>query len=78
MTGAFAFVLPLGAGRSGSVASVTLSGPDGTVTLDEDTDMPMAILRDLRTGQVRAFRRGLRAPPRAGSGLELLWSRGIP
>ena len=55
-------------------------------TLDGDSDMPMAILRDPVTGEVRGFLRdiplateaaadavGARAP-----GLEVLFSRGIP
>ena len=52
-----------------------------------DSDMPMAILHDPRTGQVRGFLRDLpstmqaameAAGQAAGSGLEVLFSRGIP
>ena len=39
----FAFVLPVESGWAGNLASVTLSGPDGSVTLDSDTDIPMSI-----------------------------------
>ena len=82
----FAFALPIQPGWA-ALASVTLSGPDGTATLDGDSDMPMAILRDPRSGQVRGFLRDL--PPvtqaamdaagqAAGAGLDVLFSRGIP
>ena len=82
----FAFGLPVRAGWEGSLATITLSGPGGTVTLDGESDIPMAILRDPRTGQVRGI---LRDPPQANEvaadavgavapGLEVLFSRGIP
>lgn len=83
----FAFVLPVQAGWADSLASITLSGPGGSATLDESTDRPMAILRDPRTGQVRGF---LSDPPAATQvasdaaagiarpGLDVLFSRGIP
>ena len=82
----FAFALPVRAEWEGSLATITLSGPRGNVTLDGESDIPMAILRDPQTGQVRGFLRdplsatelaadaaGVRAP-----GLEVLFSRGIP
>ena len=77
-TASFAFLLPVQAEWAGSLASSTLSGPDGSATLDGDTDAPMAIVRDARSGQVRAFWRGLRDPPTLPSDFELYWSRGIP
>lgn len=82
----FVFALPVQSDWDG-LASITLSGPGGSAVLDETTDQPMAILRDPRTGQVRAF---LRDPPpttqaaadavggAARRGLETLFSRGIP
>ena len=83
----FVFALPVQSGRD-NLASITLSGPGGSATLDESTNRPMAILRDSRTGQVRGF---LRDPALAGTqvaadavvgtagrGLEMLLSRGIP
>ena len=83
----FAFVLPVRPEWAGVLSSITLSGPDGEVTLDEASDRPMAILRNPSTGQVRGFLRDL--PPvtqaamdaagRAGEpGFEVLFSRGIP
>ena len=83
----FAFALPVLSGWDRSLASITLSGPSGSVTLDRDTDRPLAILRNPRNGQVRGF---LRDPPPAtqavadtvaqgvGTRLEVLFSRGIP
>ena len=83
----FVFTIPAQAGWAGNLARITLSGPGGSATLDETTDQAMAILRDSRTGQVRAFLWDL--PPAtqaaadavgdaAGQGLEALFSRGIP
>ena len=83
----FAFALPVRPGWEGSLATITLTGPGGSVTLDGETDLPMAIVRDPRDGQVRAI---LRDPPPAsqvaadaaaggaGSGVEVLFSRGMP
>ena len=83
----FAFVLPARPGWADALASITLSGPGGSVTVDRDSDLSMAILRNPRTGQVRGILRDL--PPAtqaaraavgrtAGPGLEVLISRGIP
>ena len=82
----FVFALPVQPGWADALASVTLSGPAGTATLDGASDMPMAILRDPRTGQVRGFLRDQllvteAAADAAGTlapGLEVLFSRGIP
>ena len=84
----FVFALPVRSGWADALASVTLSSPDGTATLDGDSDMPMAILRDSVTGRVRGFLRGVgdsaamqaAADARAqGAGsLNELFSRGIP
>ena len=65
-----------------------MTGPGGSATLDAGSDGPVMILRDPRSGQVRAILRGapepemeraeaaaaLGAPPE----LEVLFSRGIP
>ena len=84
----FAFVLPVRPRWAGSLASITLNGPGGAVTLDGGSDRPMAILRDPRSGRVRAILRDVPDPARtqavastalgAGPGLEVLFSRGIP
>ena len=84
---AFAFVLPVRPGWEADLASITLLGPGGSVTLDADTDLPMTILRNLRNGQVLGMTRGLptaaqaageAAGSAAGPALDILFSRGIP
>ena len=79
---AFAFVVPVQPTWVGNLATITLSGPGGSATLDGDSNRPMAILRDSLTGQVRGI---LDAPAQADgavasaySGLEMVFSRGIP
>ena len=68
--------------------SITLSGPAGSTTTDRMTDRPMAILRDSASGEVRGILRGedaadlvdvaAEAVGPAVSGLQVLFSRGIP
>ena len=87
-TSSFVFAVPVQAGWAGSLAAITLSGPGGTDTMDRDTDRPMVILRDPRTGQVRSILREARPEALAqpdvagdltpGSQLSVLSSRGIP
>ena len=86
--GSFAFAVPAREAWANDLARITLSGPDGSFTLDADTDRPAAIVRDPRTGRVRGFFTGLpagvtEADARGGlipaaRGLEVLFSRGIP
>ena len=82
----FAFLLPVEPAWEARLAAITLSGPAGRAILDGDSDVPMAILRDPRTGRVRGI---LRDPPQpiavaadavgtGARGLEVLFSRGIP
>ena len=84
----FAFVLPAEPGWAGELAGITLVGPGGTFTLNADSDLPTAILRDPRTGRVRGILREVPPPARAamdaaersaaGPELETLFSRGLP
>ena len=79
----FVFALPAEPGWADALASVTLSGPAGTATLDGNSDISMAILRDAVTGSVRGFLRDVGDPEasalaRAAGGLDVLFSRGIP
>lgn len=53
----FAFVLPVEPGWEGQLASITLTGPGGSVTLDGESDLPTAILHAPRTRQVRGILR---------------------
>lgn len=85
--GSFVFALPARPGWE-ALASLVLSGPGGSATLDGNSGLSTAILRDPRTGQVRGILRDLPDPAaaqaRAGVGvgtgqpLEVLVSRGIP
>ena len=83
----FVFVLPVQPGWADNLANITLSGPSDSATLDGDSDIPMAILRNPRNGQVRGILRDLplatQAAPNAagraaGPSLQVLFSRGIP
>ena len=83
----FAFALPARRGWEDGLASITLSGPEGSFTLDGETYLPLAIVRDSRTGQVRGFLHDTpfsaqaaadTAEGAADSGLEVLFSNGIP
>ena len=79
--GGFAFLLSTEPGWE-ALASVTLSGPGGTATLDASTDRPVSVWRH-RDGQVRAILRGPlgEREPRAGVGRtdwSVLVSRGVP
>ena len=81
----FAFVLPVRPAWEGNLASTTLSGPGGSGTLDGDTDLPMAIVRDPSTGYVRGILRDVSRPDAAAvppqadvESLDVLFSRGIP
>ncbi len=84
----FAFVLPAPPEWADRLASVTLSGPGGSFMLDSDADRPVTILRNPRTGQIRAILRGEEAAPEnldaavsslsVEPGMERMTSRGIP
>ncbi len=87
----FVFALPIKPDWAGNLASITLSGPGGSATLDGESNLPMSILRNPRTGQVRSI---LRDPPLETrvpaegtarvpaddeeADFEVLFSRGIP
>ena len=84
----FAFVLPAEPGWASELAGITLAGPGRTFALNDDSDLPTAILRDPRTGRVRGILREASSPARpamapaersaAGPDLEVLFSRGLP
>ncbi len=84
--GSFVFALPADPAWAGNLASITLSGPGSSATLDGDTDLPMTVLLDPVTGQVRAILRDLPqadaaaalAPQAGPDSLDVLFSRGIP
>ena len=84
----FAFVLPVLPAWTDRLAVITLTGPVGSVTLDQDSDRPVSILRNPRTGQIRGILRGSEATGLARGytvsaltrepDMEVLTSRGIP
>lgn len=83
----FVFSLPAREEWANRLASITLSGPGGSFTLDRNSDLPMAILRSRETGRIRRFVRDLPPGPAAleaaerlaaETGFELSFSRGIP
>ena len=85
--GAFAFTVPVQPEWAGALATITLSGSDGSYTLDRESDRPMAILLDPHTGQVHGILRdlpeGSRTQADAGivsahDGVVVLISGGIP
>lgn len=85
--GLFVFVLPGRGDWPRRLSRITLSGPEGVVTLGEEDDRSAAILLDSATGQVGGL---LRDWPAAGisdvsarrvlpePGLDVVISRGIP
>ena len=85
---AFAFALPIRSTWAETLASITLSGPGGSVVLDGASDRPVAFVRNPRSGQVRGFFRDVRAEdafqvaamaaPGTGPAQEVFFSRGIP
>ena len=88
----FAFALPVRSGWAEGLASLTLSGPGGSVTLDRESDRTAALALDPATRRVRALLREVppaalaSASPAQGVAqalsldpdLEVLVSRGIP
>lgn len=88
----FVFALPAQPEWAGRLARITLAGPAGSVSLDAESERPMTVVRDTRTGRVLGILRGrdaeagareaMGAPAEAASvleaGLEALFSRGIP
>ena len=83
----FAFSLPADPAWSDALARITLSGPEGSATLDRESDRPVAILLDPAAGRVRGILRypggaalaeAAAAEAARAAGLEVLYSRGIP
>ena len=81
-----ALVIPVQPGWAGGPAGIMLSGPRGSVTVDGDTDVPMTILLDPSTGEVRGILHDVPetdaaaalAPQVGVDGRDVLYSRGVP
>ncbi len=78
----FAFSLPIT--WTGELARIRLAGPRGSASLDQDSDLPVTLVRDPVSGRIRGVFSG---PPTAamrplGAGnvraLQVIFSRGIP
>ena len=77
-TGIFVFLLPVEPGWE-ALATLVLAGPgDAVFALDGDTEATMALIRDMRSGQVRAIRGDFAERPPAPPGHVVRWSRGVP
>ena len=83
----FSFALPVEPAWGERLASITLTGPGGSSTLDTTSDRPMAILLNPETGRVRGIFRDPApaseaaenaAESAANQNLLVLFSRGIP
>ena len=84
----FAFVVSLQQEQAQLLSSVTLSGPDGSYTIDKEYNTPMAIVMDQNSGQVTGFLdnydplndpRIAAISNKVGGGTQrVLFSRGIP
>ena len=75
----FVFTIPVT--WEGAISRIRLSGAEESFVLDDDTDLPMTILRDPVTGQIRAILRRPMAQAMDAVGepsYEILFSRGIP
>ncbi len=75
----FVFAIPVN--WEGAISRIRLSGAEESFVLDGDTKLPMTILRDPVTGQVRAILRRPMAQAMGAVGepsFEVLFSRGIP
>ena len=76
----FAFVVPARPEWADVLAALTLSGPGGSTTINQDDgDSATAVmLRDRRTGQVKGILRDTSEKPELGPGVQVRVSRGIP
>ncbi len=74
----FVFAIPVT--WEGAISRIRLSGGDESFVLDGNTDLPLTILREPVTGQIRAILRRPMAQAMDAVGepnLDVLFSRGI-
>lgn len=74
----FVFTLPVDPAWAGSLASITVSGPNGSDRLDATVRRPIAVVTDMATGRIRKLLRDFEAAPVAGPGEVVAVSRGLP
>ncbi len=74
----FVFTLPVNPAWAGSLASITVAGPNGSDRLDATVQRPIAVVTDRVTGRIRALLRDFETAPVAGPGEVVTVSRGLP
>ena len=81
----FRFAVPVRSEWEGRLASIHLRGPGGSVTLDADSDSPMALVTDPVTGELRAILYDVTPTEaaefsvvRTGANPQVHFSRGLP
>jgi hypothetical protein len=77
--GHFAFAVPVGPDDIEALDVITLTGPEGRVTMDRAASRPaMALATDATTGRVRAILRDGVVPADVAAGANVVRSRGLP
>jgi hypothetical protein len=77
--GHFAFAVPVEAGWAEELGAVTLTGPEGVVTVDRSTRLGrMALVADGDSGRIRAILRDGATPTPVAPGGEVVYSEGLP
>jgi hypothetical protein len=77
--GQFIFAVPLVTEEIESLDAISLSGPDGAVTVDRSTRLQrMALAIDDATGRIRAIIRGGAVPEAVRAGATVKLSQGLP
>lgn len=77
--GHFAFALPLGPEDTAALDAISLSGPEGAVTVDRSTRLPrMALVTDDDTGRIRAILRDGLVPGAVRGNTSVRFSQGLP
>jgi hypothetical protein len=77
--GHFAFAVPVEGNWAEDLGAVTLTGPEGVVTVDRSTRLGrMALVTDGDTGRIRAILRDGATPTPAPPGGEVVYSEGLP
>jgi hypothetical protein len=77
--GQFAFALPMGTENIEALEAISLTGPEGVLTVDRTTRLPsMALITDDADGSIVAFLRGGVMPDEIGAGATARISRGLP
>ena len=74
----FVFTLPVDPAWAGSLASITVSGPNGSDLLDATVHRPLAIVTDRVTGRIRKLLRDFEAVAVAGPSEVVTVSYGLP